>query len=179
MKQKLQLLLPWMLIIFGVRCSSTMPLSPVPTNPTRIDTPTTVMPTASPSRTLPLASPMPIATATRLRTILPTMPLESSFGKEPMGGIPVPLPLDPETGQIVAQAKLDLAKRLTVTVSQIDLVRVESITWSDGSLGCPQPGMMYTQALVDGFLIILRMSGQTYEYHSGGNRSPFLCQSKP
>jgi hypothetical protein len=27
--------------------------------------------------------------------------------------------------------------------------------WNDGSLGCPEPGMMYTQALVNGYWLII------------------------
>ena len=38
-----------------------------------------------------------------------------------------------------------------------------------------KPGEMYTQALVDGLRITLRAGGRTYEYHSGGNRPPALC----
>ena len=31
------------------------------------------------------------------------------------------------------------------------------MTWTDGSLGCPQKGMSYTQALVEGELLLLRV----------------------
>lgn len=93
-----------------------------------------------------------------------------------MTGVPVPLPLDPILEKIVAQAKDDLAKRSGISVDQITLVQVQTVTWPDGSLGCPQPGMMYPQVLVDGLLIQLRAKGDVYEYHSGGNRAPFLCK---
>ena len=33
----------------------------------------------------------------------------------------------------------------------IDVVLYEDVVWRDGSLGCPQPGMAYTQALEDGY----------------------------
>ncbi len=51
----------------------------------------------------------------------------------------------------------------------------EDVTWPDGSLGCPQPGMRYTQALVSGSLIVLEANGLFYEYHSGGGGDPFYC----
>ena len=51
------------------------------------------------------------------------------------------------------------------------------VTWRDGSLGCPKPGMMYTQALVEGALIVLRLEGREYSYHSGAGKPPFYCEN--
>ena len=73
-------------------------------------------------------------------------------------------------------AVADLAERLDVDPSEIELVLQEDITWRDGSLGCPQPGMRYTQALVDGYRIVLRHGDTEYRYHGGGRRGPFLCE---
>jgi len=93
-----------------------------------------------------------------------------------MTGIPVPAPFDPALQQLVIQAEQDLAWRLAISVEQIQLVEVQSVTWPDKGLGCPQPGMVYTQIQVDGLLIRLRAGNRLYEYHSGGNRAPFLCE---
>ena len=78
----------------------------------------------------------------------------------------------------VTEAKQDLAKRLSVNPDQIELVSFTPVTWPDGSMGCPEPGMMYTQVLVEGYRIQLRSGGRVYEYHGGGTRAPFLC-AKP
>jgi len=75
------------------------------------------------------------------------------------------------------QAIADLAARLAVPVDDIETVRVETVTWPDGSLGCPKPGEMYTQALVEGHRIILGHDERVFLYHSGGDEPPFLCQS--
>jgi hypothetical protein len=32
------------------------------------------------------------------------------------------------------------------------MVRAESAVWNDESLGCPEPGMMYSQSLINGLL---------------------------
>lgn len=69
----------------------------------------------------------------------------------------------------------DLAQRLDVDPDGIEVVSVDEVTWPDGGLGCPEPGMMYTQALVDGSRIVLRADGIRHEYHSGGSRDPFYC----
>ena len=52
----------------------------------------------------------------------------------------------------------------------------ESITWPDGGLGCPQPGIAYIQVQVDGYRILLSYKGAAYPYHGGGRRGPFLCE---
>lgn len=69
----------------------------------------------------------------------------------------------------------DLAGVLGVTPDEVEVVSTEEVTWRDGSRGCARPGEMYTQALVDGLRITLRVAGQTYEYHSGGSQPPLLC----
>jgi len=74
-----------------------------------------------------------------------------------------------------ARATADLARRLDVDPADVEVVSAELVTWRDGSLGCPQPGMVYTQALVDGTRVVLEVAGRRYEYHSGGARGPFLC----
>ena len=76
----------------------------------------------------------------------------------------------------VEQAVADLAERLEVEAGEIEVVEVEFVTWPDSSLGCPQPGMAYTQVPQDGMLIRLRAAGEGYDYHSGGGRDPFLCE---
>ena len=84
--------------------------------------------------------------------------------------------IDPAFQPLIDQAVSDLASRLKIDASKIEAISAESKTWPDGSLGCPQPGIAYTQVMVDGSLIQLSANGTTYSYHSGGSRAPFLCQ---
>jgi hypothetical protein len=93
-----------------------------------------------------------------------------------MNEVPLPTPYDPYVTQRIALATADLAQRLALDPAQIELVEVASVTWPDSSLGCPKPGMMYTQALVDGLRIRLAVEEQVYSYHSGSSRAPFLCE---
>lgn len=76
-------------------------------------------------------------------------------------------------------AKRDLAEHLGIDVDDIEVVSQELVTWSDGSIGCPEPGMFYTQAMVDGYLIILSVDGTEYRYHGGGDNDPFRCDRDP
>jgi hypothetical protein len=99
----------------------------------------------------------------------PTTPQESAVDE------PTSSPSTPASGP-EAQAVADLAQRIDVAEGDIEVVAVEDVTWRDGSRGCAEPGMMYTQALIDGSRIILRAGGRTYEYHSGGSQPPALCE---
>jgi hypothetical protein len=76
---------------------------------------------------------------------------------------------------IVGLAISDLAGRLAIDESAITVVLVEEVVWNDGSHGCPQPGMSYTQALTDGLRIVLETEGLLYDYRSGGSSNPALC----
>ena len=77
----------------------------------------------------------------------------------------------------VATAMTDIVNRIGASAGAIEVVSVEEVTWPDGSIGCPQPGMRYTQAIVNGTRIVLRVSGADYEYHSGGAREVFYCEN--
>lgn len=83
-------------------------------------------------------------------------------------------------GQISSAAQLegakeDLARRLDVAAAEVTVVTQEEIVWRNGALGCPEEGMMYTQALVDGSLLILEVDGQQYEYHGRAGGSLEFC----
>ena len=89
----------------------------------------------------------------------------------------VPDPSDPGEIQFILLVKEDLAERLDVSIDDIGLVEFALVTWGDPSLGCPQPGMKYKQVPVDGYLIRLAYEGRIYNYHGGGSRDPFLCET--
>jgi len=60
----------------------------------------------------------------------------------------------------------DAAKRFAVPASAVVLTRAERVTWPDGSLGCAEPGHIYTQALVSGFRLVARTSAGEFLYHT-------------
>lgn len=78
--------------------------------------------------------------------------------------------------QTVTEAVQDLSGRLGISADEIEGVTEKAVTWRDGSLGCPKEDMMYTQALVEGTLIVLRVDGRDYQYHSGKGLRPFYCE---
>jgi hypothetical protein len=88
------------------------------------------------------------------------------------------MPANPEDSlPVVAAAIDDLARRLGAPPEDIEVLSAEEVTWPDGSLGCPEPGMSYTQALVNGAKVVLRYEDRVYVYHAGADAKPFLCPS--
>ena len=91
-------------------------------------------------------------------------------------GSPASLPSSPELATAGAElgvpaAMLDsvveLAARDTgIDADEIRVVTAEAVTWSDGSLGCPEEGQMYTQALVPGYRVVLDIAGEELAYHA-------------
>jgi hypothetical protein len=69
----------------------------------------------------------------------------------------------------------DAAKRFGVAESAVVLTRAERVTWNDGSLGCPQPGMGYTQALVPGYRVVARTADQELIYHTDESSGAIAC----
>src|SRR5438105_6235108 len=57
--------------------------------------------------------------------------------------------------------------------------RAESVVWNDGSLGCPEPEMMYTQALVNGYWVVIDASGQNYDFRVDNRGNFRLCPPGP
>jgi hypothetical protein len=70
----------------------------------------------------------------------------------------------------------DLASRVDGPLAGATVVKAERMNWNDGSLGCPQPGQVYTQALVDGFQVILEVDGREFDYRVGAGSVVHLCE---
>ena len=78
---------------------------------------------------------------------------------------------------LIDRAKDDLSARLKIDVSAITLLRAEAVNWSDASLGCPQPGMVYAQVITPGYLIVLEAAGVNFEYHASQGTEVVYCKN--
>ena len=85
--------------------------------------------------------------------------------------------VDPALQSFVNRAVADLARRRDVDAAAITVLEARAVVWPDGSLGCPRPGVEYTQVVQEGVLIRLQLGGRTYAYHGGGSRMPELCEA--
>jgi len=90
-------------------------------------------------------------------------------------GKEVTMKIDSRLEPYVERATSDLADRLEIDESEIELVEARLVTWPNGALGCPDPDMLYTQALVDGYRIRLAADGRTHHYHGAQDGPPFHC----
>jgi hypothetical protein len=77
---------------------------------------------------------------------------------------------------VLTAIKADLAEKLGADVVEINIVTARSVTWNDGSLGCPRPDQAYTQALVPGYHVVLELAGIEYDYRAAETGFFFLCE---
>ena len=73
----------------------------------------------------------------------------------------------------------DLARRLDEAAVEPSVVSVDPMTWNDGSLGCPEPGQVYTQALVDGYRVVVEVDAVEYDFRVGSGSEVRLCDGPP
>lgn len=138
------------------------PGAPTETTPTRTSEPTSEDP-ATEDTTMtsdkPEATELPSPTA-------------------PDGALPTG-PVDPavEARADVQAAIAAEAERAEVEPEAVTVAGYADVTWTDGSLGCPQPGMMYTQALVPGHQLVLEVDGTLASYHAAEGKPFRYCEN--
>jgi hypothetical protein len=69
----------------------------------------------------------------------------------------------------------DAAQRTGLERSRLVVESAETVTWADGSLGCPEPGMNYTMALAPGYRIRVRAGEELLDYHASRRGYFVLC----
>lgn len=101
-------------------------------------------------------------------------------------GTRVPMESDgdslPITGEapadLLARVIADAAVRTGFDATDILVLRDQSIVFNDGSLGCPEPDVMYTQALVPGYWIVLKAGEETLDYRAAERGEFRLCEGQ-
>lgn len=76
---------------------------------------------------------------------------------------------------VTEAALADAVRQTGMDRSKLSVARAEMVTWRDGSLGCPQPGMQYMQALVPGFRVRIQAGDRVLDYHASSRGSLALC----
>jgi hypothetical protein len=142
------------------------------------------IPTLEPTRTepsataTPLSIPAPLSTPTsnytpgpdrKEVTRMPERVTPEEFQND--NGITGEAPED-----LIEQILSDLEKRTGAGRQTIQVIRSEVVIWNDGSLGCPKPGELYTQALVNGYHVVLKLGDQDYDYRATQTGYFFLCE---
>ena len=76
---------------------------------------------------------------------------------------------------LIKAALDDAASHTGLPAEQLKVLDVTAVTWPDGSLGCPEPGLMYPQMLVPGFRITIEAAEKRLDYHLSKRGAVVLC----
>jgi hypothetical protein len=78
----------------------------------------------------------------------------------------------------VLDVALDAASKETgLAKSELEVLIAEAVVWPDGSMGCPMPDIVYTQATVAGYRVRVRAGDVLLNYHANSKGLVFLCPS--
>lgn len=121
-------------------------------------------PTPSPTAR---ATPAPVAppNVTAI-AVFPTVTLGGGGGRS----------LDPEQRRAVLAARRALGAQRGGESAR--LVSIEDREWPDGSLGCPQPGMVYPQVITPGYLVVLEAGGTRHAVHTDLQGRTVVCEAR-
>jgi hypothetical protein len=113
------------------------------------------------------ASPTPVVSP----PVLPVLPVASpSLGSESSSNA--------EAQAAIDAALHDAAGRLSLATGagDIHVQQVEARQWPDSSLGCPRQGVMYSQVVTPGYLVVVSAAGKQLEYHADSRGRIVFCQ---
>jgi hypothetical protein len=89
----------------------------------------------------------------------------------------LPLTVTGEVPQEMLGARRDeLANCLGVLAKEVEMVRAQTVIWTESSRGCAKPDQAYTQALVPGYWIILSQVDRHFDYRGSEAGYPLLCE---
>lgn len=104
---------------------------------------------------------------------------------------PTPVLIDEPTADVVDRAQnvripshirdrivADVQSALNARTTDVLFNTAEQVEWPDGSLGCPQPGMEYTQAIVPGYRIEVAVHGEVMDYRASNDGFVVRCESR-
>jgi hypothetical protein len=83
---------------------------------------------------------------------------------------------DLESGPLVERAQADLAQRLSIDPTDIEVQSVEEAQFPDASLGVPEPDTAYAQVITPGYVIKLAVEDRVYTYHASEERVVYVPQ---
>lgn len=67
---------------------------------------------------------------------------------------------------LLAQARLDLARRKSISIDRMEVLAVEEVTWPDSCLGLRETGVFCAQVPTRGYLLTLGLDGEAFSYRT-------------
>lgn len=107
---------------------------------------------------------------------IPAPPTTPQPSLQPAPNNPPALNPTPDPATAIQAALTDAETSLGIPGDQLHVVQVVPRDWPDSSLGCPQPGLMYSQIVTPGFLIVISSYNRQLEYHTDARSRVVLCQ---
>lgn len=117
-----------------------------PPVPTAAATPEVTLEPSPALPTPPAATTTPVATETTQET--PELP-------DLVGEVPE---------DVLLEIMQETSRATGANLAELTVERAEAVTWSDASLGCPEPGQSYIQVLTDGYWVVIEAGGDTYDF---------------
>ena len=71
-----------------------------------------------------------------------------------------------------------VASEANVSAAEVKVISAQAVNWPNGALGCPKPGVMYTQAIVPGYRIELEASGRRFIYNASAKGTFKRCDNR-
>jgi len=62
-----------------------------------------------------------------------------------------------------------VAEKLNIQVEELSVADSRAMEFSDASLDCPQPGMMYAQVITPGHRVLVKYQNKTYDVRVSGS----------
>jgi hypothetical protein len=86
----------------------------------------------------------------------------------PLGDVPVDIRLliDPLVMELVALAQRRLATQFDILDRRVKPIEITPYTWSDTSLGCPEPRQTYVPQQIDGYRLVMQVGEALYAFHT-------------
>ncbi|NEE03017.1 hypothetical protein [Phytoactinopolyspora halotolerans] len=132
-------------------------------------------------------TPTPEPTPTAEEEPMPEPTQEPTGEETPTRPVPDLTPAPPTPGERPVTGEVpdthmdaviaDAVERSGASAEDLTVVRSQAVQWSDGSLGCPEPGQVYTQAIVDGYWVELETDDEHLDYRLRHDGSFRLCTS--
>jgi hypothetical protein len=99
---------------------------------------------------------------------------------EPVASQPVGAPAaegDVPAG-LLDKIRADLASAQGLAPGDVKVVGTRAVDWPNGALGCPKPGVMYTQAIVPGYRVELEAGGKRFTYNASARGGFKRCDTR-
>lgn len=104
--------------------------------------------------------------------------------ERPLESLPDQIPASPSAAPVtgeVPDAVIETARSMLVATVGADaanatVVVAQAVTWPDGSLGCPEPGVKYEQVEVPGYQIVFDVGGIRHDFRSTAAGNVRACE---